>query len=48
MPATLFYSDKGWFVSIRTATGFRHIKVAGTASDRPSATELAAKGYQIQ
>jgi hypothetical protein len=45
---TLFYSDKGWFVSYRTAAGnFRHDKVASRASDRPSDEELTAKGYEV-
>jgi len=46
MPATLFYSDKGWMVSVRTAIGFQHTKVAGPGSSRPTADELRAKGYE--
>lgn len=49
MTGTLFYDNsKGWMVSTRTASGFRHTKVASASSGRPSDDELRAKGFEIR
>jgi hypothetical protein len=48
MPATLFYdASKGWIVSYRTASGFRHDRVASRSASRPTDDELRAKGYEV-